>query len=217
MLTAHVPTLAGGQGSMTELQLRIGRRFSYRGARRSFLSAACAAPPGFPGATFAFARGIFSFDGGRTMHATLSRNCQVRDPGESGYAVPSTQPKGRTMNEIDPKLRRLGALLAVVAAIGGGALLPVAVAAATAPAAPPATLRRSLDHREQRPEGSRSGVEGAESGIEETKEKGEEALEEAEEKFEDSKGKASRTSKKPRKRPKTAIEEAKKKAEELLP
>jgi hypothetical protein len=84
VLTTRVPKLAGGFGSITELRLRIGRRFSYRGERRSYLSAACAAPEGFPGASFAFARGVFSFPGGRTLHAVLSRNCEVRKSARSG-------------------------------------------------------------------------------------------------------------------------------------
>jgi hypothetical protein len=89
VLTTKVPALAAGFGSITELQLRIGRRFTYRGGRRSYLSATCAAPAGFPGATFSFARGVFSFSGGRIMHTVLSRSCQVRNQGESGYAMPS--------------------------------------------------------------------------------------------------------------------------------
>ncbi|HVW45995.1 MAG TPA: hypothetical protein VHA76_02995 [Solirubrobacterales bacterium] len=84
VLTARVPPLVGGLGSVTELRLRIGRRFEVRGARRSYLSAACAAPAGFPGAVFAFARGTFAFEGGRTLHTTLTRSCQVRKPAGSG-------------------------------------------------------------------------------------------------------------------------------------
>ncbi|HEY0280608.1 MAG TPA: hypothetical protein VGC32_20270 [Solirubrobacterales bacterium] len=84
VLTASIPTLIGGLGSVTELRLRIGRRFEYRGARRSYLSAACAAPPGFPGGPFSFARGVFGFEGRLTMHLTLTRNCQVRKPAGSG-------------------------------------------------------------------------------------------------------------------------------------
>lgn len=84
VLTTRVPKLAGGFGSITELRLWIGRRFGYGGERRSYLSAACAAPEGFPGATFPFARGVFSFAGGPTLHAVLSRNCQVRKSAESG-------------------------------------------------------------------------------------------------------------------------------------
>jgi hypothetical protein len=78
VLTTKVPSLAGGSGSITELRLRLGRRFSAGGERRSYLSAACAAPAGFPGAVFPFARGTFTFAGGRTMHTVLTRNCKVR-------------------------------------------------------------------------------------------------------------------------------------------
>lgn len=79
VLTTRVPPLASGLGSITELQLRIGRQYTYRGERHSYLSAACAAPEGFPGITFTFARGVFVFAGGRTMHAVLAGNCQVRN------------------------------------------------------------------------------------------------------------------------------------------
>jgi hypothetical protein len=78
VLTTKVPRLAGGSASITELSLKIGRRFTVGGERRSYLSAACAAPAGFPGATFAFARGTFSFSGGSRMHTTLVRDCRVR-------------------------------------------------------------------------------------------------------------------------------------------
>ena len=79
VLTTRVPKLAGGLGSITDLQLQIGRRYSYRGARHSYLSAACSAPAGFPGATFTFARGVFGFPDGRKVNAFLSRSCQVRN------------------------------------------------------------------------------------------------------------------------------------------
>jgi hypothetical protein len=84
VMTTRVPKLAGGLGSITELQLKLGRRYAYRGDRRSYLSAACAAPAGFPGATFTFAHSVFSFAGGRTMDAFLSRSCKVRNQGQSG-------------------------------------------------------------------------------------------------------------------------------------
>jgi hypothetical protein len=84
VLSTHVPSLAGGTGSITELSLRIGRQFSYRGERHSYLSAACAAPPGFPGGTFTFARGVFTFPGDRAIRATLVTSCKVRKSAESG-------------------------------------------------------------------------------------------------------------------------------------
>jgi hypothetical protein len=84
VLTTRVPPLAGGFGSITELRLKIGRRYGFGGVRRSYLSASCAAPSGFPGIVFAFARGTFSFVGGRTLHTGLTRECQVRKPAGSG-------------------------------------------------------------------------------------------------------------------------------------
>lgn len=78
VLTTTVPKLAGGSASIVQLKLKIGRRFNVGGERRSYLSAACAAADGFPGAVFPFARGSFGFSDGRTMHAVLSRSCEVR-------------------------------------------------------------------------------------------------------------------------------------------
>lgn len=77
-LTAQIPSLAGGLGSVTEIDLTIGRTYRFRGERRSFLSASCAAPAGFTGGIFPLARGSFSFADGRTVRTTLVRNCRVR-------------------------------------------------------------------------------------------------------------------------------------------
>jgi hypothetical protein len=78
VLSAKIPVLAGGVGSITEIDLKIGRRYSLAGRRLSFLSASCAAPPGFPGAIFTFARGSFYFAGGKRIDTPLTRNCSVR-------------------------------------------------------------------------------------------------------------------------------------------
>lgn len=78
VLTASIPSLAGGLGSVTEIDLTIGRTYTYRGQRRSFLSASCAAPAGFPGAVFSLARGSFFFADGRQIETTLTRDCRVR-------------------------------------------------------------------------------------------------------------------------------------------
>jgi hypothetical protein len=78
VLSAKIPTLAGGVGSIAEIDLKIGRNYTYRGQRRSFISASCAAPTGFPGAVFSFARGNFYFADGRKLETTLERDCRVR-------------------------------------------------------------------------------------------------------------------------------------------
>ncbi|HEX5928203.1 MAG TPA: hypothetical protein VFY48_02320 [Solirubrobacterales bacterium] len=78
VLSARIPSLAGGLGSVTEIDLTLGRTYSYRGERRSLLSASCAAPPGFSGGPFSLARGTFFFADGKKIDTTLTRTCRVR-------------------------------------------------------------------------------------------------------------------------------------------
>jgi hypothetical protein len=78
VLSTDVPRLAGGLGSITSLELKLGREFSYRGRRVGFVSASCAAPAGFPGIGFTFARGRFHFANQVEMHPALSASCKVR-------------------------------------------------------------------------------------------------------------------------------------------
>jgi hypothetical protein len=78
VLSAQIPKIAGELGYVTDISLEIGRRYRYRGLPRSLLSASCAAPAGFPGAIFNFAKGSFSFANGQRLTTTLTRNCQVR-------------------------------------------------------------------------------------------------------------------------------------------
>jgi hypothetical protein len=78
VLSARIPTLAGGLASITKVNLKIHREYRYRGQRLGFISASCAAPAGFPGAIFPFARGNFHFVDGRTIVTKLTRNCRVR-------------------------------------------------------------------------------------------------------------------------------------------
>jgi hypothetical protein len=78
VLSTRIPKIAGDLGYVTDISLSFGRRYSYGGRRLSFLSAACAAPSGFPGAIFAFARGSFLFADGRRLTSTVVRDCRVR-------------------------------------------------------------------------------------------------------------------------------------------
>ena len=63
---------------VTHFDMTLRRIYTYRGKRRSYVSASCAAPAGFPGAVYPFARGKFGFAGGRQVTTTLIRNCSVR-------------------------------------------------------------------------------------------------------------------------------------------
>jgi hypothetical protein len=78
VLRTRIPKLANGFGSITEINLSLGRRWSFAGKRRSYLSAACAAPPGFSGIPFTFARARFRFKGHPALRPTLLKTCRVR-------------------------------------------------------------------------------------------------------------------------------------------
>lgn len=77
VLRAKIPRLGGNLGSVTEIDLTIGRRYSFEGKRRSYVSAACGAPPALNEAAFPFARGSFHFEDHKTFEETLVRFCQV--------------------------------------------------------------------------------------------------------------------------------------------
>lgn len=78
VLSTRIPRLAADLGYVTDFSLSLGRRYRHRGEARSFISARCAAPAGFPGALFKFVRGSFSFANGKTVTTTLARDCVVR-------------------------------------------------------------------------------------------------------------------------------------------
>jgi hypothetical protein len=77
-LTASLPRVTSDWGFVTGIDLRLDRRFSYRGSRHGYLSAGCPAPPGFPGAVFPLMRASFAFAGGPTLSSVLSRSCKAR-------------------------------------------------------------------------------------------------------------------------------------------
>ncbi|MDX6609701.1 MAG: hypothetical protein QOF85_1626 [Solirubrobacterales bacterium] len=78
VFSTHLPRLASDQGYVTDIDLKIGRTYSYRGEKRSFISASCAAPAGFPGAIFELAKATFSFAGGQHLISHLPGDCRVR-------------------------------------------------------------------------------------------------------------------------------------------
>jgi hypothetical protein len=78
VFSTRIPELASGLGYITELQLELGRQYSFRGKRRSFLSANCAVPAGFSVGIFELAEATFSFADGREVKGTVERDCRVR-------------------------------------------------------------------------------------------------------------------------------------------
>jgi hypothetical protein len=78
VLTGALPVALNRYGYITRFSLDLHRIYGVHGHRRSYLSAACAAPAGFPGAVFPFARASMVFADGRTLASTLTRSCSVR-------------------------------------------------------------------------------------------------------------------------------------------
>jgi hypothetical protein len=76
VLTASLPEATGNSGYVTGLSLELGKQFSSHGKRRSYLTAACPAPKGFPSASFSLAQAKFGF-GKQTLTSTLSSRCKV--------------------------------------------------------------------------------------------------------------------------------------------
>lgn len=79
VISGALPPTLNRYGYVRRIDLRLHRNYVYRGQRRSYLSAACPAPSGFPGAVFPFARASMSFADGRTLSSTLTRSCKVRN------------------------------------------------------------------------------------------------------------------------------------------
>jgi DNA-binding beta-propeller fold protein YncE len=78
ILKARLPQATGNSGYITGLSMNLGRNFSYRGKRHSYLTASCPAPKGFSKAVFPLAHAGFFFKGGRSLGSTLVRSCGVR-------------------------------------------------------------------------------------------------------------------------------------------
>jgi DNA-binding beta-propeller fold protein YncE len=78
VLEASLPQATGNWGYVTGLRMKLHRLFHYRGRGRSYLSAGCPAPAGFPGAVFPLARTSFSFAGGPTVVSVLNRSCRAK-------------------------------------------------------------------------------------------------------------------------------------------
>jgi hypothetical protein len=78
-LVANLPLAGASWGSVTGISLTLQRRFTYRQQQRSYLSAGCPAPGGFPGTTFELAHVLLGFQDGRNLNSTVTRSCTVRN------------------------------------------------------------------------------------------------------------------------------------------
>lgn len=78
VIKTSLPESARKWAYVTAFDMKLRRTYTYRGERHSFVNAGCAAPEGFPGAVFPFARARFGFAGGEQVESTLIRDCKVR-------------------------------------------------------------------------------------------------------------------------------------------
>jgi hypothetical protein len=77
-LIGTLPPIASEYGYISSFSLSLGRQYTSHGQKRSFASASCPAPAGFPGASFSFAKASYEFEGGISLSAKLTRDCKVR-------------------------------------------------------------------------------------------------------------------------------------------
>lgn len=78
VLSALLPEALGNWGYVTGIEMKLSRRYSFKGQRRSYLSAGCSVPKGVHKAAFPLIRASFGFEGGNTLTSTLNRSCTAR-------------------------------------------------------------------------------------------------------------------------------------------
>jgi hypothetical protein len=77
-LVGRVSAALGPWPRLRRFEITLFRRYDYRGARRSFLSAACPLPPSLTAGFFSFARTSYSFAGGARIATGIARGCRAR-------------------------------------------------------------------------------------------------------------------------------------------
>jgi hypothetical protein len=78
VLRTALPASARGWAYLSHFDMTLRRVYRYGGSTHSYVSAACSAPAGFPGAVFPFARASYGFAGGKRVTTTIVRSCKVR-------------------------------------------------------------------------------------------------------------------------------------------
>jgi hypothetical protein len=78
VIKTSLPKSARKWAYVTHFDMKLKRIYNYQGQRHSYVNAGCAAPEGFPGAVYKFARSNFGFAGGKHVTTTLVRDCTVK-------------------------------------------------------------------------------------------------------------------------------------------
>jgi hypothetical protein len=71
-LDVEIPKLAGGAGALTDFTVTISKKYTFKGQKRSFVSAKC------PNSKKLKARGTFTFSDGEALTAVDSQSCKQR-------------------------------------------------------------------------------------------------------------------------------------------
>jgi hypothetical protein len=77
VLSAALPRAIRRWAFLTHFDMVLHRVYAYRGRQRSYVSAACSAPPGFDSALFPFAKAIYRFAGGQRLSMSTTATCHV--------------------------------------------------------------------------------------------------------------------------------------------
>jgi hypothetical protein len=75
-LVGRLPPALGPWPRFAHFEMTLGRRYRYRGRRRSFLSASCPVPPRFTAGFFGLARSTYTLAGGRRLAVEIVRGCR---------------------------------------------------------------------------------------------------------------------------------------------
>jgi hypothetical protein len=77
VLSTALPSRAHNWAYLTHFDMTLHRIYTYRGVRRSYVSAACGAPAGFKTAVFPFARATYGFANGQQLSLSETGTCRV--------------------------------------------------------------------------------------------------------------------------------------------
>lgn len=76
-LVGRVSAALGPWPRLQRFEITLFRRYRYRGARRSYLSASCPIPQALTAGFFSFARASYSFAGGGQIATAIARGCRA--------------------------------------------------------------------------------------------------------------------------------------------
>jgi len=77
-MVADLPPALGPWPHFAHFELKLFKRYVYKGRERSYLSASCPIPTRLTAGFFSFARATFTLDGGREVSTGITRSCRAR-------------------------------------------------------------------------------------------------------------------------------------------